>query len=190
MSMKLAILGLLMESDSHPYELRQKMKEQGMQYYMKIQDGSLYYAMDQLRKDEYIEAVETLRDGNRPDKTIFRITDAGKQLFQELIKNEMKHTVKITHPVCAALAFAKYGDQEILSTQLEDQIQEMEKLASKMKNLHNHLISKADCAQLHIIRSYYEHAETELRWLQSLRLDALEGRLGMAASSLNIQPIS
>lgn len=40
MSMKLVILGLLMEANRHTYEIRQTMKERGMHNYMKLQDGS------------------------------------------------------------------------------------------------------------------------------------------------------
>ena len=57
MSMKLVILGLLMEANRHTYEIRQTMKERGMNNYMKLQDGSLYYAMDQLHKDGLVEAL-------------------------------------------------------------------------------------------------------------------------------------
>ena len=41
MSMKLAILGLLLEGDHHPYEIRIKMKDRGMDQYTKLQMGPL-----------------------------------------------------------------------------------------------------------------------------------------------------
>ena len=81
MSMKLAILGLLLEGDHHPYEIRIKMKDRGMDQYTKLQMGSLYYAVDRLAEDGYIEAVETIQSDSRPDKTIYRITDAGRKLL-------------------------------------------------------------------------------------------------------------
>ena len=81
MSMKLAILGFLLEGDHHPYEIRIKMKDRGMDQYTKLQMGSLYYAVDRLAEDGYIEAVETIQSDSRPDKTIYRITDAGRKLL-------------------------------------------------------------------------------------------------------------
>lgn len=50
MSMKLVILGLLMEKESHPYEIKQTMMEREMHHYIKMRDGSLYYAIEQLKK--------------------------------------------------------------------------------------------------------------------------------------------
>ncbi|UUZ84095.1 PadR family transcriptional regulator [Paenibacillus sp. P26] len=82
MSMKLVILGLLMEGDSHPYEPRHKMKERFMLHYIKMQEGSLYYAIDTLCKDGYVDAVETVKDSGRPDRTVYRITDSGRGCFR------------------------------------------------------------------------------------------------------------
>lgn len=81
MSMKLAILGLLLEGDHHPYEIRIKMKDRGMDQYTKLQMGSLYYAVDRLVEEGYIEAVETIQSDSRPDKTIYRITESGRKLL-------------------------------------------------------------------------------------------------------------
>ena len=48
MSMKLVILGLLLEGDKHPYEVQHIMKERQMDCYIKYAKGSLYYAFEQL----------------------------------------------------------------------------------------------------------------------------------------------
>ena len=50
MSMKLVILGLLLEGDKHPYEVQHIMKERQMDCYIKYAKGSLYYAFEQLEK--------------------------------------------------------------------------------------------------------------------------------------------
>src|SRR3954468_753294 len=99
MSMKLVILGLLMEANRHTYEIRQTMKERGMTHYMKLQDGSLYYAMDQLHKDGLVEAIKVVRDTNRPEKTIYQITEDGKRKFQELLSHQLHEEIKHYHPL-------------------------------------------------------------------------------------------
>jgi DNA-binding PadR family transcriptional regulator len=48
MSMKLVILGILTEGEKHPYEIQHIMKEREMDLYIKLQKGSLYYAVEQL----------------------------------------------------------------------------------------------------------------------------------------------
>lgn len=65
MSMKLAILGLLLERNMHPYEITLVMKERSMDRITKLQMGSLYYAVDKLAQDGYIEALEVIRSSDQ-----------------------------------------------------------------------------------------------------------------------------
>lgn len=96
MPMKLLILGLLLERDMHPYEITLVMKERSMDQVIKLQTGSLYYAVDKLAAGDHIEAVEIIHSPDRPDKTIYRITDEGKELMEQLILQQIK---KVIHPI-------------------------------------------------------------------------------------------
>ena len=49
-----------------------------MDCYIKYAKGSLYYAFEQLEKQGAIHITNVIRDTNRPDKTIFHITEEGK----------------------------------------------------------------------------------------------------------------
>ncbi len=62
MSMKLVILGLLLEGDKHPYEVQHIMKERQMDCYIKYAKGSLYYAFEQLEKQGAIHITNVIRD--------------------------------------------------------------------------------------------------------------------------------
>ncbi|TGU84544.1 PadR family transcriptional regulator, partial [Mesorhizobium sp. M00.F.Ca.ET.186.01.1.1] len=78
MSLKLLILGLLMEGEKHPYEIQQQVKTRGIDCYVKYAKGSLYYAINQLEKGGMIEITQVIRESNRPDKTMYRITKTGE----------------------------------------------------------------------------------------------------------------
>ncbi|MCU1369715.1 MAG: Transcriptional regulator PadR-like family, partial [Ilumatobacteraceae bacterium] len=43
----------------------------------KLNYGSLYNVVDALERDGFIEVVETVREGRRPERTIYGITDKG-----------------------------------------------------------------------------------------------------------------
>jgi DNA-binding PadR family transcriptional regulator len=177
MSMKLVILGLLMEGNSHPYEMRQRMKERNMLYYIKMQEGSLYYAMEQLRKEGSVLPVETVSSGGRPDRTVYTITEQGQQRFHELLLEQFATDTQVFHPMYAALAFARHGDAEQIHTILLAKLAEQEKRVKKMRTVyeeHKHLVPRGS---MHIMMGHCEHAETELRWLERLAKDAAEGRL-------------
>lgn len=96
MSVKLVILGLLMEGNKHPYEIQQTINERQMKHYIKLASGSLYYAFDTLEKDQLVKVVDVIRETNRPEKTVYSITDAGKEeferlYFEQLLKKEHMH---------------------------------------------------------------------------------------------------
>ncbi|MDD9271379.1 PadR family transcriptional regulator [Paenibacillus sp. GCM10023248] len=177
MSMKLVILGLLMEANRHTYDIRQTMKERGMNNYMKLQDGSLYYAMDQLRKDGHVEALEVVRDTNRPEKTVFRITEAGKVKFQELLIEQLHEDFKHYHPLYVALPFTVHGDQAKIADILENKIMAQRMLMNKMRSLYEEHRSIVPRVILQMMIGTYKRAFSEMKWLEQLQKDAREGRL-------------
>ncbi len=73
----LAILSTLQERPAHPYEMASILKSRGKDRDMGIKWGSFYTVVGNLQKHGLIEAVESGRDGARPERTVYRITDAG-----------------------------------------------------------------------------------------------------------------
>ncbi|MHA7135543.1 PadR family transcriptional regulator [Oerskovia turbata] len=77
----LLLLGLLHERPMHPYQAHQTLKQRGDDRLASITPGSVYHAMDRLESDGLVEIVGTDRDGNRPQRTTYRLTDAGREAF-------------------------------------------------------------------------------------------------------------
>ena len=73
----LAVLALLFERPMHPYEMAATLKERGKDDSIKIRYGSLYTVIDQLLRERLIAVRETIRDGGRPERTIYTLTDVG-----------------------------------------------------------------------------------------------------------------
>ncbi len=73
----LAILTVLHEQPRHPYDVAATLKVRKKHESIKLNYGSLYDVVDALERDGFIEVVETVRDGRRPERTIYGITEAG-----------------------------------------------------------------------------------------------------------------
>lgn len=184
MSMKLAILGLLLEGDHHPYEIRTKMKDRGMDQYTKLQMGSLYYAVDRLAEEEYIEAVETIQSDSRPDKTIYRITESGRKLFEQLLLKKFRDIEPVHHPLYMALPFSRHADPAVLAPILQTRIREAEHRVNQAYQLyveHQHIVPRST---QHLMIGMYEHAKTDLNWLRRLHEDLVQGKLGTMGEPL------
>ncbi|MBB4683907.1 PadR family transcriptional regulator [Amycolatopsis jiangsuensis] len=82
----LTVLRLLADAPSHPYELRQQMREQGLDQFVKVTHGALYHTVETLAKEALIEPVATLREGKRPERTVYSITAAGRELARDRLR--------------------------------------------------------------------------------------------------------
>ena len=79
----LAVLGCLAERPMHPYEMSTTMRERGKHESIKLNYGSLYSVVESLQKHGLITSRETTREGRRPERTVYEITDSGVEEFED-----------------------------------------------------------------------------------------------------------
>ncbi|MFD4668296.1 PadR family transcriptional regulator [Lentzea sp. NPDC058450] len=73
----LAVLALLAERPMHPYEMAQTMRERHQEEVIKLNYGSLYTVVESLHRHELITASAVQKAGNRPERTVYAITEPG-----------------------------------------------------------------------------------------------------------------
>ncbi len=73
-----AVLAYLVEGPKHPYEVGRLLREHGDARSIKFNPGSLYTVFGQLAKAGFVAERETLREGQRPERTVYALTDAGR----------------------------------------------------------------------------------------------------------------
>jgi len=177
MPIKLAILGLLLEKDMHPYEIRMVMKERSLDQNAKIQIGSLYYAVEQLCKKFYIESVHVIKSDARPDKTIYRITDQGKLYFEQMLLDMLQQIDPMYTASKMALSFANKGDPNKIADVLKKRVEEAKHQVNDLYEVYTQHIGTVPRTVLHLMASNYEHAKLELKLSEKLYQDARDGRL-------------
>ena len=77
----LAVLALLAERPTHPYEMDFLMRARGLEHSIKLNRGSLYTIVETLQRDGLIVPQETQREGRRPERTVYALTEAGRAKF-------------------------------------------------------------------------------------------------------------
>ncbi len=75
----LAVLSYLSQQPMHPYQLGRTLRDHGDQRSIKFNHGSLYMVVQQLAKAGLIVAQETTRTGQRPERTVYALTNAGQR---------------------------------------------------------------------------------------------------------------
>jgi DNA-binding PadR family transcriptional regulator len=73
----MAVLVSLYERPAHPYEVAHTLRERAKHESVRLNYGSLYAVVESLEKRGLIKATETIREGKRPERTVYEITDAG-----------------------------------------------------------------------------------------------------------------
>ncbi|EWT01177.1 PadR family transcriptional regulator [Intrasporangium oryzae NRRL B-24470] len=79
----LAVLGCLGERPMHPYEISSTLRHRGKEKSIRLNYGSLYAVVAALEKHGLIAEREKIREGNRPERTVYEITPAGMDEFED-----------------------------------------------------------------------------------------------------------
>lgn len=88
MDRQLLLLGLLREQEMHGYQLNEYIDRQ-MAFCVDLKRSTAYYLLDKLCRDGYV-TEEVGREGNRPERRIYRITAAGEARFYELLRENLR----------------------------------------------------------------------------------------------------
>jgi DNA-binding PadR family transcriptional regulator len=90
----LAVLVLLFEKTMHPYEMAATLKQRGKEQSIKLRYGSLYTVIGQLEREAFIASAGTEREGGRPERTTYRLTDAGEAEMNSWLRSLVSEPVK------------------------------------------------------------------------------------------------
>src|ERR671939_1010251 len=78
----------------HPYEISTTLRTRGKESSIKLNYGSLYAVVEALQKHGLISARETSREGRRPERTVYEITPAGQDEFEDWLAELLSTPVR------------------------------------------------------------------------------------------------
>jgi DNA-binding PadR family transcriptional regulator len=90
----LAILVLLYERPMHPYEMAATMRERRKESSIKLNYGSLYTVIEQLLREHFIAVRQVLKEGKRPQKTVYQLTATGEEELIDWMRELVSSPVK------------------------------------------------------------------------------------------------
>jgi DNA-binding PadR family transcriptional regulator len=112
----LAVMSYLTQRPMHPYELSRTLREHGDARSIKFNHGSLYMVVGQLAKAGFIAEQETTREGQRPERTVYALTDAGRQEFRDWMRELVEYPRhEYPHFVAALSLIAALAPSEVVT---------------------------------------------------------------------------
>ena len=80
--MRHAVLALLADRPAHGYEIKRGLEERFGSVVAPLNAGQVYTTLQRLQRDELV-ADDAVAQSGRPDKRVYRLTDAGRQALEE-----------------------------------------------------------------------------------------------------------
>jgi DNA-binding PadR family transcriptional regulator len=172
--MALAVLATVVQRPMHRYEMASLMRARGKERDMGIKWGSLYTVVQNLERSGYVEAVGVTRQDARPERTVYQITDAGRDELvawtRELIAEpEAEHTRFI-----AGLSVLSVLTPNDAAELLRRRVQ---RLTESIAALRAELEQIPDVPRLFLIEEEYRiaMAQAEADWTRSLLDELTDG---------------
>lgn len=104
----LAVLGCLTERPMHPYLITTTLRERRAEHSLRLNLGSLYSVIKSLEKGGLVRAARAEREGARPERTVYEITDAGRRAMVDELHSMLADPVQEYPAIQAALFLVMY----------------------------------------------------------------------------------
>ena len=134
-SLGISVLALLRERPMHGYEMFQTLVKRHADRIVKVRPGSLYHAVDRLTEEKLIRRAATARDGKRPERAIYEITDAGAESLAERVGRLIATPVHEFPQFVVALAEVDTLGSDAAANAVDDRVGAMEARAAEIMAL-------------------------------------------------------
>ncbi|HYM97993.1 MAG TPA: PadR family transcriptional regulator [Candidatus Sulfotelmatobacter sp.] len=184
-ALALAVMNLLMEQPMNPYEMKAMMKERGHDQVIKLRGGSIYDTVERLEQGGFIQAQATSRDGRRPEKTVYAITERGREEILAWLRELLAEPVNEYPQFGAALAFFACLEK--------DEVVRLLKLRSALLEGRAHgdekqlkTFMELGLPRLFLVEGEYAVAmkRAELEWVRNLIRDIEDGKLWITKAQM------
>ncbi|WP_020419971.1 PadR family transcriptional regulator [Amycolatopsis sp. ATCC 39116] len=170
-----AALALLTEGPTHPYDMLRTIRERRWDFLSGLPRG-LYHAVDRLTGAGWAEPVETVRDGQRPERTVLRITEEGERELRDWVR-DLLADARSADAFAAALTCCyvleapdRLAGLEFRAARLAGRVAELDAQLSRVRDRLPRAV---------LLDDEYRRAlcHAELVWVESLVADLTSGAL-------------
>src|SRR6478672_4881403 len=153
----LAVLACLDERPMHPYEINTTLRNRGKEQSIKLNYGSLYAVVESLQKHGLITSRAVTREGRRPERTVYEITRAGTEEFEDWLAELLSTPVREFTSLEAGLSLMAGLPPDEVARLLADRA---EKLRIELRSLEaaEQVGDEMGLPEVFTVESRYRHA--------------------------------
>ncbi len=170
MSTRLVILGFLRGRPLYGYEIK-NMIERIMGDWTNIAFGSIYFALRKLTEEGYIEKLGTEQEGSRPSRTVYQITNTGRDEFLRLLRQVWGDVERQYFAFDVGLSFMSALPIEEVKEHLRERVKRLEHTVQHVEShraeqlADEHVPSRLTAV---VFEHHLLHFHAELDWTRNL----------------------
>ena len=178
----LSALALLDERPMHPYELASTMRARHHDEFVRLNFGSLYHTVEVLERNGWIVPAEREKEGRRPERTIYRLTEAGRDVFRRVVGDIIASPRREYPHFAAGLMFMHRLEAPHAAELLEQRAQALHATSDKLSRLLSNLLEEG-VRRLSLIELEHKIAmlEAEEKWVLGLAREVKTKKLQWSA---------
>jgi len=179
----LSILELLHERPMHPYELAATMRARHHDEFVRLNFGSLYHTVEVLERNGWVVPTEREKEGRRPERTVYRVSDAGRDVLQRVVSDILANPRREYLHFSAGLMFMHHLSAEAAVQRLEERSQALLKVITKLSQILDEV--QASHTRLSVIELEHKIAvlKAERAWVDKIAKEIADGKLEWRAGS-------
>ena len=159
--MRYPVLALLAASPAHGYEIKRGLEERFGTVIAPLNAGQIYTTLQRLERDELV-ADDAVAQSGRPDKRVYRLTDAGRRALEEWLGTASAPT-RLRDDFFMKLTFARAigiaEPAEMIARQRTAYLRSLGELERVLAE------RAEDDTTLLVVEGAALHLEADLRWL-------------------------
>ena len=177
-TLAISILELLDERPMHPYELASTMRDRHQDEFIRLNFGSLYHTVEMLERNGWIVPAEREKEGRRPERTIYRLTDSGREALVRVLGDILGHPRREYPHFAAGLMFMHHISRREAMGHLSSRVAALKATTEKLNKIMAELRA-GGVSRLALIELEHKIAmlDAERRWVGNLEKEIAEGKL-------------
>jgi DNA-binding PadR family transcriptional regulator len=159
---RLLVLWLLSEQSLHGYRIKKILDDEGLRFWFPVEYASIYAVLRTLVRGGYVESVAVEREGQRPERTRYAITAAGRSHLAGLLERAWQELPPVGDPFALALAArSDLPDERKVPTLLTARLQALRERLARL----NALERAAPAPEM--VQRQRALAEAEAAWVEA-----------------------
>ena len=164
MVQQLLLLGILLAGKMHGYRLNEYVTH-AMSLYTDLKKSKAYYTLEKLEREGYVQH-EVEREGKRPERRVYQITQKGRFYFLGLLREHLKSYTRTYYADDVGVAFMN----QLATAEVRQLLAEKrEKVQTLLQQFREHPEHGENWR--YVVSHNIAHLEADLAWINNILRD-------------------